>query len=522
VSWRKRSVEQKDVVRIPAGDSGLPGSYAVLYLACNFYAVLGACASARSVLHFGSSAHLALLALRGSVQPEHVQRFLDVSPRTTSHWVDMISNPASLTASDIRNRKDCRYTKIEAWKLTQYDRVILLDTDTLAFANIDVLFGITLDKQVAAVSDAVGDMFNTGVLVLKPNSALAVEMFLNRRSMVSFNKGDQGFFNVFFNSSWQRLPSRFNVPIQFVDSAYFKSTVGAISVLHFTSEVKPWNFFVASTLQKSWKASSVPWKWFAQWVQYAYPAHPHVQHCLATTVVDSSRSVEDTAFTVLALLDHAIPHAQLARLVDRYYAMEIVREIVVVCHCDVPLLVNDLVLAGWGEKFRLFNRKSTNSRFHATDLRIRTSGVFLHGESFMVRETLIEYAFEVWKRHSDRLVGLQAEKYVFENAEASNLLSVGNLFLSSAYFFVYSCMVPVEAHAASDFFPRCDDILLHYTVAGVAGGKGNILVQSNHAPLAVAGVRATKEVAFCLRNLSDVFAPVRLSSVRFSISPLAR
>ena len=51
--------------------------------------------------------------------------------------------------------------------MTQFDKIIYMDSDMMAIQNIDSVF--TKYDELSAVADAYPDVFNTGIFVLKPN-----------------------------------------------------------------------------------------------------------------------------------------------------------------------------------------------------------------------------------------------------------------------------------------------------------------------------------------------------------------
>ncbi len=60
-----------------------------------------------------------------------------------------------------------RYGKLAVWTLTEYDKVVYIDVDTLVLQNIDDLF---LRPELAAVPDIYStDKFSSGLMVLQPN-----------------------------------------------------------------------------------------------------------------------------------------------------------------------------------------------------------------------------------------------------------------------------------------------------------------------------------------------------------------
>ncbi|KAI9084735.1 hypothetical protein K1719_033141 [Acacia pycnantha] len=97
------------------------------------------------------------------------------------------------------------YSKLQLWKLTEYDRVIFIDSDLLVLRNIhDFSF---FPQLSAAPNDF--SLFNSGLMVIEPSECMFNDMMEKRFSVKSYNGGDQGFLNEIF-PWWHRLPSKLN------------------------------------------------------------------------------------------------------------------------------------------------------------------------------------------------------------------------------------------------------------------------------------------------------------------------
>ena len=59
------------------------------------------------------------------------------------------------------------FTKLQAWRLTQYKKCVFLDADTLVLSNVDELF----QREEFSAAPDVGwpDCFNSGVFVFCPS-----------------------------------------------------------------------------------------------------------------------------------------------------------------------------------------------------------------------------------------------------------------------------------------------------------------------------------------------------------------
>ena len=85
-------------------------------------------------------------------------------------------------------------SKLYVWSLTEYRRVIYLDGDTLVVQNIDVFFNC----GNFCVAFRHSDLFNAGILVVKPSMKVFEDMTGSMDKYESYDDGDQGFLNSYF------------------------------------------------------------------------------------------------------------------------------------------------------------------------------------------------------------------------------------------------------------------------------------------------------------------------------------
>ncbi len=137
------------------------------------------------------------------------------------------------------------FTKINVWNQTQYEKIVFLDSDTLPIKNIDELFELS-DEFSAAPDIGWPDIFNSGVFVTKPNvktfadlKKLAVE---NEKGLNSFDGGDQGLLNQYFENNWNRISFTYNVTpsTSYQYEPAYRRYSNDIRVLHFIGTLKPW------------------------------------------------------------------------------------------------------------------------------------------------------------------------------------------------------------------------------------------------------------------------------------------
>nr|GEW84153.1 UDP-glucuronate:xylan alpha-glucuronosyltransferase 2 isoform X1 [Tanacetum cinerariifolium] len=97
------------------------------------------------------------------------------------------------------------YTKLRLWQLTDYHKIIFIDSDIIVLRNLDHLFSY---PQLAAKSDH-DSIFNSGVMVIEPSNCTFMHFTQRMNEIISYNGGDQGFLNEFF-VYWHILPKNVN------------------------------------------------------------------------------------------------------------------------------------------------------------------------------------------------------------------------------------------------------------------------------------------------------------------------
>ena len=158
-------------------------------------------------------------------------------------------------------RKSLRFTKLEVWRLTEYRKVVLIDTDTLVLKPIDALFTCPQGSAVADMG-APGN-FNSGVFVLEPSEAVYGELRRLTPLLISYNQGDQGFLNKAF-PEWRLRPWEFQLPEAFNyllrqrgSSEWLTSSwQRGVNVVHFTDVIKPHNWYLHPSMKASSTAAS--------------------------------------------------------------------------------------------------------------------------------------------------------------------------------------------------------------------------------------------------------------------------
>ncbi|MFT3776005.1 MAG: glycosyltransferase family 8 protein [Minicystis sp.] len=128
--------------------------------------------------------------------------------------IEPVKNPTP-ARQQLFPRFDKVFTKLRAWELLDFDRVVLLDADTVVLRNIDELF--ERSELTAAPDFLLPHHFNSGVMVLEPAREKLARMLGALAAAPSYDGGDQGFLNTFFGDWYtaagdRRLPTWYNLP----------------------------------------------------------------------------------------------------------------------------------------------------------------------------------------------------------------------------------------------------------------------------------------------------------------------
>jgi len=138
------------------------------------------------------------------------------------------------------------FTKLHAWRLTQYEKCVFLDADTLILKNADELF----DRPDFSAAPDIGwpDFFNSGVFVFAPSLETYRQLVQLGVQEGSFDGGDQGLLNKYYKDwrEWDashRLPFLYNMTAGAIYSyaAALKRHGDDVKIVHFLGRQKPWH-----------------------------------------------------------------------------------------------------------------------------------------------------------------------------------------------------------------------------------------------------------------------------------------
>lgn len=154
------------------------------------------------------------------------------------------------------------FDKLQIWGLTQFEKIVFLDSDLLVLSNIDELFdhepfsGVCAGKSWPGNEDWRG--INSGVMVVRPDFDVMQKLISIVPSVAEKCKrenrlmGDQDVLQYYLTEKWDETPSLqleegYNVFADFLD--YYIKKLGYscdgkgernIYIVHFIGRTKPW------------------------------------------------------------------------------------------------------------------------------------------------------------------------------------------------------------------------------------------------------------------------------------------
>ena len=92
------------------------------------------------------------------------------------------------------------FSKLHAWRLTQYSKCVFLDADTLVLENVDELF----EREELSAAPDIGwpDCFNSGVFVFEPSMETHGNLLEMARQTGSFDGGFYGWMLLCIHILW--------------------------------------------------------------------------------------------------------------------------------------------------------------------------------------------------------------------------------------------------------------------------------------------------------------------------------
>lgn len=184
--------------------------------------------------------------------------------------VETIANPTPAEGLWFPYFRDL-YTKLRLWTMTEYDKIVYMDTDVLVTGSIEEL--LDRPRFAAAPCTTPPDTLNGGVIVLEPDVAVYEDMISKMHTLPSHDGSEQGFLNSYF-SDWytgpaeHRLPCIFNVnQTLFMARGGWQRVLPDMRALHFVSPAKPWR-------KRYYRFARFGYRWMSKWARGARGTTP--------------------------------------------------------------------------------------------------------------------------------------------------------------------------------------------------------------------------------------------------------
>eukprot|EP00871_Galdieria_phlegrea_P002310 jgi/Galph1/307/GphlegSOOS_G5068.1 len=410
--------------------------------------------------------------------------------------VQPLNYPFAITTSRLRDNKPCRYSKLHIWSLTEYQKIVFLDSDMLVMQNIDNLF-FEYD-ELSACPDLYPDTFNSGIMVLQPNKTTFRNMMAVYMNVSSYNVGDQGFLNWYFGVEWSQnksrhLPLNYNVLLKYRDTIMWGHVKDDIKVLHFTGETKPWNFHYSG--HKDWEKNSEMHSYYA-WVRMERLSREALakdviwnQSARAKTICEVEyQNNKTTRFRIqnkFSVIISTFDREELLnKLLIHYSRSKKIYKIYVVWHNPQSQAPSNFRIGNIPVVFLSQQYDSLNNRFNPIH-DLETQVVLICDDDVYVSIEDVEFAFEVWRNNQNALVGIfprfhrrnkesgQWEYLVAEPVKKKgasrrySIMLTKFIFMKSDFLFWYTCILTEKVHEFVDKQKNCEDIAMQMMVSGM-------------------------------------------------------
>ncbi|ONK64362.1 uncharacterized protein A4U43_C07F25020 [Asparagus officinalis] len=171
-------------------------AYATVLHSSSSY-VCGAIVLAQSILKSGSTRDLILL--HDSIPDSSLQALSAAGWKL--HPITRIRNPHAR-----RNTyNEYNYSKLRLWQLTDYKKIIFVDSDLLILRNIDFLFQL---PEISAAGNH-DSIFNSGVMLIEPSNCTFKVLMSHTHDVTSYNGGYKPWACYRdYDCNWNRMESR--------------------------------------------------------------------------------------------------------------------------------------------------------------------------------------------------------------------------------------------------------------------------------------------------------------------------
>lgn len=171
--------------------------------------------------------------------------------------------------SDIPEHLRFSFSRLNAWKNSDYRRITYLDSDMIILRNIDHLFDMPgvvapreYDFKVWNRRNVYTDFFNGGFVTFTPSDDL-YNKFLHilKSQWVYLGASEQHLVNVVCMDDWVRLPDKYHVQAGVRSNVSYAQDLSQVYSIHFSKICKPWDSIYTGSklLWNSWRKYANVW-----------------------------------------------------------------------------------------------------------------------------------------------------------------------------------------------------------------------------------------------------------------------
>ncbi|KAK9455793.1 glycosyl transferase family 64 domain-containing protein [Dipodascopsis uninucleata] len=465
--------------------------------------------------------------------------------------METVSSDGKIIAEEERKKRVCRSNVIQAWRLTEYERIVALQPEMLVLRNIDEIF----QEPPFTATFELGGMVDESILLLEPDMEVYKE--LKGVMIKTFHvPHDIGYLNYFFKDIHPLNPV-YNVKAKYQQLEYSRYVFGNAKVYNYEGTMKPWNFWIDGP--KEWRVSFHE-DMVYQWRQIEYSMKEKLG--MDTDLLDwrKSRGSKDVCDDYLAnkvdipekimdkysvlLATHSLRRqATLPFVINQFLMSPKVDRIFIVWHDKtqpVSKNIRELLKEQQGTVI-LLNQTvdSLNNRFNPVK-ELRTGAVLISDDDVWTPIEDIDLAFEAWQRQPDSLVGFapradcydiptETLKYCWAyrmSPPRYSIMLTKLMFMDSNFLFLWRCGIPDNILKYVDDLINCEDIAMNFLISGVTtkapfhviseevydfGLENGISSNPNHW-------RVRGE---CVQRITELFGRNTLVSVKGSMSRYA-
>ena len=198
---------------------------------CNDVFIPGAVALINSLNYFKTEYDVICMVTDGVT--EKGRKTLQNSGFLLENIEKIVPNRVEGIKDRYRDNSWMMFTKLNLWKMTNYEKLAFIDADCIALSNVDEMLDY---PAVSAVRDVGYGGISAGVLILEPNQEVFDDMIKNLDNNVYDNTySDQSFLDWYLKDRdiWNEIPIVYNVLQKRIP------LLEGVKIYHYNGQ-KPW------------------------------------------------------------------------------------------------------------------------------------------------------------------------------------------------------------------------------------------------------------------------------------------